>query len=142
MTPFLGDHGPPAETLLRRTHEQEQLWNLLEAELKNRKLHERLLMALSDAAVGYRVRNVIYRHAADVTEGVASRDLGLLVDQGMLAARGEKRGRYYVASDWLRDARASVRAPKAITDPFTGDVVLSQRSHSTGDSRSSRAQDE
>jgi Fic family protein len=113
-------HYRQAETLLRRTDEQERLWNLLETELKNRALNERLLMALSDAAVGYRVRNATYRRAADVSEGVASRDLALLVDHGMLVALGEKRGRHYVASDWLRKAHASIRTTKVTTDPFTG----------------------
>jgi Fic family protein len=114
-------HYRQAETLLRRTGEQERLWNLLEAELRNRALNERLLMALSDAAVGYRVRNATYRRAADVSDGVATRDLALLVEQGMLVARGEKRGRHYVASEWLRTAHASVRTAKVMTDPFTGE---------------------
>ncbi len=97
------------------------MWNLLEAELKRRALNERLLMALSDAAVGYRVRNATYRRAADVSEGVASRDLALLVEHGMLVAHGEKRGRHYVASDWLREAHASIRMAAIMTDPFTGE---------------------
>ncbi len=114
-------HYRQAETLLRRTGEQERLWNLLEAELARRALNERLLMALSDAAVGYRVRNATYRRAADVSEGVATRDLALLVEQGMLVAKGEKRGRHYVASEWLRQAQASIRTARIVTDPFTGE---------------------
>ena len=113
-------HYRQAETLLHRTAEQERLWNLLEAELTRRGLHERLLMALSDAAVGYRVRNATYRRAADVSEGMATRDLALLVEQGMLMAQGERRGRHYLASPWLREAHASIRTPKTVTDPFAG----------------------
>jgi hypothetical protein len=90
-------------------------------------LNERLLLALSDAATGYRVRNATYRSAAAVSEQVASRDPGLLVEQGLLVAQGEKRGRFYVASEWLRQARASVRALKVVTDPFTGAQVESRR---------------
>jgi Fic family protein len=116
-------HYRQAETLLRRTNELESLWNLLEGELKRRGLNERLLLALSDAAIGYRVRNVTYRSAAQVSDQIASRDLGALVDQGLLVAKGEKRGRYYVASDWLGEARASVRTTKVVTDPFTGAQV-------------------
>jgi Fic family protein len=114
-------HYRQAETLLRRTAEQDRLWNLLEAEVKSRALNERLLVALCDAAVGYRVRNATYRCTADVSEGVATRDLALLVEQGMLIAQGEKRGRHYVASEWLDRARASIRMPRAVTDPFTGE---------------------
>jgi hypothetical protein len=44
----------------------------------------------------------------------------MLAEQGLLAAKGEKRGRFYVASDWLGEARASVRATKVVTDLFTG----------------------
>jgi Fic family protein len=116
-------HYRQAETLLRRTEEQERLWNALEAELKRRGLNERLLMALSDAAVGYRVRNSTYRRAAEVSEQVASRDLALLVEQGLLIAQGERRGRFYLASDWLRQARSSIRSPKVMSDPFTGEQV-------------------
>ena len=111
-------HYQQAETLLRRTNEQERLWNLLEEHLRARRLNERLLMALSDAALGYRVRNATYRHAADVTEAVASRDLSLLVEQGMLVAQGEKRGRHYRASPWLMAQREATRSGKVTTDPF------------------------
>jgi len=111
-------HYRQAETLLRRTNEQQRLWDLLEGRLKERRLNERLLMALSDAALGYRVRNATYRHAADVTETVASRDLSSLVDQGMLVAHGEKRGRHYRASPWLVALRDATRATKITTDPF------------------------
>lgn len=120
-------HYRQAETLLRRTNELERLWNLLEEELKRRGLNERLLLALSDAAIGYRVRNVTYRSAADVSEQVASRDLGTLVEQGLLVAKGEKRGRFYVASAWLAETRASVRTAKVATDPFTGAQVETVR---------------
>lgn len=113
-------HYRQTETLLRRTNELEQLWNLLEVEIRRRGLNERLLLALSDAAMGYRVRNATYRSAAAVTEQVASRDLGTLVEQGLLEARGEKRGRHYVASGWLAQARASVRTAATLTDPFAG----------------------
>jgi len=116
-------HYRQAETLLRRTAEQEQLWNLLEAEARRLGLNERLLVALCDAAIGYRVRNATYRHAAAVSEGVATRDLALLVEQGLLIARGEKRGRHYVASEWLLQARASIRMPRVLTDPFSGERV-------------------
>lgn len=116
-------HYRQAETLLRRTNELERLWNLLEEELKRRDLNERLLMALSDAAIGYRVRNATYRSAASVSEQVASRDLALLVEHGLLVAKGERRGRYYVASEWLQSTRDSIRSPKASTDPFSSKAV-------------------
>lgn len=113
-------HYRQAETLLRRTKEMERLWTLLEAELERRKLNDRLLMALADAAMGWRVRNATYRTAAQVSEQVASRDLRLLAEQNLLVPMGERRGRYYVAGAWLRRLRQQTREPKVLTDPFSG----------------------
>ena len=42
-----------------------------------------VLMAPSEAAVGYRLRNPPYRTAVEVSEQVASRDHALLVEQGL-----------------------------------------------------------
>lgn len=41
----------------------------------------------------------------------------------MLVPKGEKRGRYYIASPWLREIREKTRETKKGTDPFTDDVV-------------------
>lgn len=112
-------HYRQAETLLRRTKEMERLWNLIEEEMKKRGLNDRVIVALSDAALGYGVRNSTYRKVAEVSEQVASRDLHMLCDEELLVAKGEKRGRYYMAGEWLRAARISVRQPKIVTDPFT-----------------------
>lgn len=112
-------HYRQAETLLRRTKEMEHLWGIIENEVKRRNLNERVIMGLSDAAYGYRVRNNTYRSVAEVSEQVASRDLHALCDIGLLIPKGERRGRYYVAGDWLLQARRKVRQPKVTTDPFT-----------------------
>jgi len=116
-------HHRQAETLLRRAQEAGRLWSELEAEIHRRGLLERLILALHDAAFGYRVRNSTYRKAAEVSDAVASRDLAQLVAAGLLVARGEKRGRLYVAGDWLRTVRAATRLTKVATDPFTGEQV-------------------
>ena len=112
-----------AETLLRRTEEMAQLWDLLELEASRHGLPERALLALSDAALGFRVRNATYRKAADISDPLASRDLRALVDAGLLVPRGERRGRHYVAGEWLVNAKATTLAPKVTTDPFTDEVV-------------------
>jgi hypothetical protein len=80
-------------------------------------------LALHDAAFGYRVRNTTYRKAADVSDAVASRDLAQLVAAGLLVAQGEKRGRFYVAGEWLHKVRAETRLTKVASDPFTGTQV-------------------
>ncbi len=112
-------HFRQAETLLRRTTEMERLWNVIEQELQSKKLNERLMFALSDAAMGWRVRNLGYRKHVDVSEEVAGKDLRLLVDNGYLVPQGEKRGRVYVASPHLQQLRDASRvAAKPTTDPF------------------------
>jgi len=100
-----------------------QLWTLLEAETTRRGLPERSMFALSDAAIGFRVRNATYRTAAQISDPLASRDLRALVDAGLLVPHGERRGRHYVASEWLLQARTSTRAATVTTDPFTDEVV-------------------
>jgi Fic family protein len=116
-------HYRQAETLLRRSQEAGRLWAELEAEIKGRGLQERLILALHDAAFGYRVRNTTYRKAAEVSDAVASRDLGQLVAAGLLVAQGEKRGRFYTAGEWLSKVRAETRLTKVASDPFTGEQV-------------------
>jgi Fic family protein len=123
VTFCLTAHYRQAETLLCRTEEMGQLWALLEAETRRLGLHERTMLALSDAAFGYRVRNATYRAAADISDPLASRDLRALVDAGLLVPQGERRGRHYVASERLIQARAATRAKKVTTDPFTDEVV-------------------
>jgi Fic family protein len=112
-------HYRQAETLLRRNKEMEKLWNIIEQEVLRRGFNDRTILALSDAAYGYKVRNSSYRTLAAISDQVASRDLLALCDAGMLVPKGEKRGRYYIAGDWLREVRQGVRQPKSATDPFT-----------------------
>ncbi len=123
VTFCLTAHYRQAETLLRRSEEIDRLWALLEQEIQRKGLPERSIMALSDAAFGYRVRNATYRTAAEISDPLASRDLRALVDAGLLVPQGERRGRHYLAGEWLRAARAATLAPKVTTDPFTDEVV-------------------
>src|SRR5882724_3737270 len=108
-----------ATTLLRRTREMERLWEILEREIQAKGLPERAIVALSDGAMGYRVRNSTYRASAgEVSENLASRDLKLTVEAGFLVPHGERRGRFYVGSPYLRALRERTREPRKIEDPF------------------------
>jgi Fic family protein len=111
-------HYRQATTLLLRTQEIRRLWDLLEVEVAKRGLPDRTLLALADAAMGLRVRNATYRPVADISDNLASRDLKALVDQGLLAAKGERRGRYYVAAEEVRALRARTKETRRIEDPF------------------------
>ena len=111
-------HYRQAETLLRRSKEIDHLWSLVEEEIKRRGLTDRMIMALMDAADGFRVRNSGYRKLAEISDEVASKDLRTLVDQGLLISKGERRGRFYVAGDWLKEASKQSRVKRIRTDPF------------------------
>jgi Fic family protein len=109
--------------LLRRTAETERLWADLETLAKERKLSERMMVAMYDAAIGWRVRNATYRAAQldEISDQIASRDLRLMVDEGLLEPRGEKRGRYYIGTPTLRDMRQRIidsRDALDESDPF------------------------
>lgn len=119
-------HYRQAGTLLRRTRTIKTLWDELERVLEKRRLPERVIGAVADAAMGYRVRSGSYRKFADVSKVVASRDLRAAVQAGLLTAIGEKRGRVYTASTFTRELAKSLRStdPKGIPDPFQRGVAL------------------
>jgi len=118
-------HYRQASTLLRRTKETGRIWDELEQEIGRRQLPERVIYALSDATMGYRIRNATYRSAAEITDFVASRDLARLVREGLLLPDGERRGRAYVGSQILRDIRMRTREPRPVDDPvFTASAYL------------------
>lgn len=111
-------HYRQAMTVLRRTKEMSRIWERLEATVKQRGLPERMILALTDAALGYRIRNPRYRSVAEVSDQVASRDLKKLVDAGLLVAQGAARGRCYTASDVIKQIREECREAKILDDPF------------------------
>ena len=107
-------HHRQADTLLRRTKEIGRIWDELERIIANRDLPDRVIYALSDATMGYKIRNATYRSAASITDFVASRDLKQLVDSGLLVPDGERRGRAYAASQLLREIRKKTREPRPV----------------------------
>lgn len=111
-------HYRQAQTLLRRSHELERVYEELCNLVRSAGLPERAALGLIEAAFGGRVRNASYRVSTDVSNNLASRDLKALVDAQMLIPEGEKRGRYYVASPTIRQLRDKHRLPKGNDDPF------------------------
>ncbi len=111
-------HFRQASDLLRRAIDASHLWTALESEAKQRKLNERVINALADAAMGYKVRNPTYRKQAEISNQVAKYDLKLLADSGLLIPKGERKGRYYVAGDILQEIRRKTRTKRAEIDPF------------------------
>lgn len=115
-------HFRQANALLHRIDQMGRLWELVDRELQQAGLPDRMAEPLFLAAWGYSLRNETYRSRAEITAATASRDLRALVDVGLLAAHGEKRGRHYTASTSL--SAAAERARVAITagrsaDPYS-----------------------
>jgi Fic family protein len=123
---ILTAHLRQARTMLRRVNESERIWLEVERLVSRKRLPERTVVALFDATIGLRVRNVTYRSyfedgPDEITEATASRDLRQLVDADLITPRGEKRGRYYVARPELasiREVVVSMRDKRDDSDPF------------------------
>ena len=111
-------HYRQAKDLLRRTTDIGRLWNALEKLVKEKKINERAVNALADAALGYRIKNPHYQLQAEVSNQIAKNDLKTLSDAGLLIPVGEKRGRYYLAGPTIREIRNLTRSPRIEEDPF------------------------
>jgi len=110
-------HYRQADTLLRRIRETRLVWDELEEIVGKRGLPERSIFALSDAAFGYRVRNATYRAAADIEIGLASRDLRMIAAAGLLEPVGDGRGRFYRATEIVRNIRERAREKQRRPEP-------------------------
>lgn len=119
-------HLQQALTLDRRVREIARLWGDLESEIQRRGLHERMVTALYDAAIGFSVKSERYRLSADISGQVAARDLRTLVEHRLLVPIGEKKGRIYRASPTLFEIREKTREPRKPlpTDIFDGQLNL------------------
>lgn len=111
-------HYQQAATLVKRNREIAQVWDRVLEMIRRHSLPERVESALLDAAFGYRVTSNRYRSVNQISEAVANRELKRLAEAGLLAAHGEKRGRYYVAPPSLRAIRDAARDRKRVPDPY------------------------
>lgn len=117
-------HFRQANTLLMRTRVMDLLWQEIEHMIAQQGLPERVIYAICDAAIGYRVRNASYRTLAEVSEIQASRDLKTAVDAGLLIPTGERRGRLYVGSLQITAVFDKLKREyiKSIPDPFLPEI--------------------
>jgi Fic family protein len=113
-------HFAQAKTIEKRIAESSRLWEAIDEERRAAGLDERTMGALYSAAWGLRVRRGTHMsYATEISERVATSDLQRLVGCGLLVPVGERRGRYYVASDRLAELRSSTRSSRTpIPDPF------------------------
>jgi Fic family protein len=120
----LAAHHLQAQTVLRRSRESAQLWAQLEALCQRLGLPERTVVALYNAALGYRIRRPQYEKDADIETGAANRDLRQMAAAGLIESRAEARARHYVGtaalrgiSHDIRGARTPYRSPYGDPEP-------------------------
>jgi hypothetical protein len=101
-----------------RTEFFRRLFDEIEILAKTNGLHERMVPLLAEAAIGLKVRNSRYRAVAEISLNLASRDLKLLADRGLLKPVGERRGRVYEGSTVLQNIAKTIRIPRIDDDPF------------------------
>jgi Fic family protein len=114
-------HYRQALTVLRRTKAAERLWRVAEREVTAHRLPERMTGPLFFALSGRRLRNATYRQVEDVSPNVASRDLTELTRVGALEAFGEKRGRYYLPVERLKEESVAIRGKVRSEYPVDAD---------------------
>jgi Fic family protein len=120
-------HYRQARTMLRRVNEMSRIWAEAEGEIKKRKMPERMIFAVADAALNLQVKNPTYRKQADITNQVAKLDLKRMVDSGLLVPKGERRGRFYTAGEVVKEIAKRARLPREQIDPFAELEALQKR---------------
>ena len=112
-------HHMQAQTVRRRFSEAEIQWTRIDELLATHKLPERLGNALFDGLLGLRITRPSYLRLTELDERTATRDLVTATDRGLLEARGERRGRHYVAGPPLQELRDELRSTRApLIDPY------------------------
>jgi hypothetical protein len=114
-------HHMQAQTVARRFDEAPAIWLDLDRLVPDHGPPDRVTGLLHEAVLGYRVRRPLYIKLAGIEERTATRDLARLTDEGILQARGERRGRHYVAGETLRQVRERSRQQRReLFDPYPG----------------------
>lgn len=110
-----------AKTIERCIEESARLWDVIDVLRSRDGLNERVMGTLYEAAWGLRIRRRTHlNYATGISERAATADLQRLAQKDWLIPIGERRGRYYVASDRLRTLREDIRSKRQpIIYPFS-----------------------
>ena len=111
-------HYHQSVTLMKRNIQVGQVWEKVQTIISTNSLPPRIESALMDAAFGYHVKNQTYRDENKLSEIVAGRDLKRLCELELLTPIGEKRGRYYLATETLAELRRSSSIFDKVDDPY------------------------
>jgi Fic family protein len=110
VTPFVKGHLQAQLHQVRaldlRLRAEQQIWMAVEEAAEDAGLDRRLANALWDTFFGRDVTAGYYRSLADVSPATATNDLTAAVASRLLTARGQRRGRRYLAGDRLYEAVA------------------------------------
>jgi hypothetical protein len=123
-------HHMQAQTMRRRFQEAETQWTHIDQLISGHRLPDRLGNALFDALLGLRVTRPSYLKLTDVDERTGTRDLVAAAERGLLEAKGERRGRHYVAGPPLQTIRKQLRqARHPLNDPYPTRTTEIRRAH-------------
>lgn len=121
-------HYRQASTLLRRVQAFEEMWTAASRIVSERRLPERTIGPIAEAAYGQRIKRATYLRSVEITWGervadlTASRDLRAIVNAGLFVPIGDTRGRYYLATDELKAEWEKIRGRWSkrpeVDDPF------------------------
>ena len=114
---ILRAHHFQARLMAWRVEQADRIWERISGMADEAGLNERNMGSLYNAAAGFRVRRHDHMNYAEVGERTATSDLMKMAQLGFLVPVGERRGRYYTASERLL-ALADAGAPPSIPDPF------------------------
>ena len=116
-------HVHQAERVLGHARRMNQVWAEAEQEIRARRLPDRLVFALTDAAVLGKTGQAAYRQWAGGSARRARRDLETLADHGLVTRAVGRRHRSYTAGPLAKEIRKHAWAahpPRPLLDPFTG----------------------
>jgi len=111
-------HYQQATTLMKRYEVIRRVWMEIEKLRKQHGLPERTETAMVDGAFGFRIKNAHYRELHEISDAAATRDLKRLAELGLLTAVGERRWRYYVATDVLKEILVRCSDRTRAVDPY------------------------
>lgn len=134
VTPFIAAHVNAQLHQVRaldlRVRTERQIWTAVEEAAEDAHLDRRVANALWDAFFGRDVTAGYYRALSDVSPATVTVDLAAAVSSGLLRAKGERRGRRYLAGGRLYSAVArSLSIPHIGGDETARDVIVSQIAH-------------
>ncbi|MGW4965185.1 Fic family protein [Nonomuraea sp. NPDC004186] len=107
------------QTVKARLERSNRVWVLLEEFARQRRLDERVVTALHDAATSGRVRRTRYESAEGLSVQQAQRDLRDLVTAQLLTPVGKTRTRFYTTGPAFPEEVLEVaRTPSPLVDPY------------------------